>query len=605
MMISSPAPGRRCFFVAFMILGLPVAAAEGKPTTLVAYDYEYAHQPSPTKCAPSTPKSSPAWARSSRCLLMRRTFVGCSSKLTRAGSPGRLLYRLGRTKGGSEIARGALPADDVLPLYELLYGGDFPAQKVAPGEKLCLTLRAERGQVPEDYYLVVRPAARTGLSCGGPRGTDRSAGPEGDSRSPITCGPRWGRGIGRGRKRFAFVREITAPPYRHAKRLRDPDRRPRPDETAIDRSWTIVGPPRGNRLIDTAIEDLQTYFDRCLAVHLAISREKLSPETLQRERVIVVGEAAALPPQLAAGLKPPESYRMKVEPQRVVLCGADDRGAMRAVYYLEDLMGFAAGPYLKQGEVKRACLFSPRITHAIAPNCTFVNDLSQPNIYNDGLLWRISHQGFNAIFLYGNLEEVTFDSRVFPELNDVREPRQFGGDEIFPEVHDARAPLRRLRRLAELADRAARFGIDVYLYYATNYHHPVPKWFYEKHPDCQGCGWGGSMCTSSPKVQQYLAETTRNLFRAVPRLKGLVMIFDSEGFFNDAVCDDRSRCPRCRNRQPEDIAAELITIIDKAMKACRPDAELIALVVLHQAAALGDPHHPETAERRHLSSRVQ
>ena len=133
-----------------------------------------------------------------------------------------------------------------------------------------------------------------------------------------------------------------------------------------------------------------------------------------------------------------------------------------------------------------------------------------------------------------------------------------------------------MRRLGELVDRAARFGIDVYLYYATNYHHPMPKWFYEKYPDCQGCGWGGSMCTSSPKVQQYLAETTQNLFRAVPRLKGLVMIFDSEGFFNDAVCYDRSRCPRCRDRQPEDITAELITIIDKAMKGCRPDAELIA-----------------------------
>ena len=92
-----------------------------------------------------------------------------------------------------------------------------------------------------------------------------------------------------------------------------------------------------------------------------------------------------------------------------------------------------------------------------------------------------------------------------------------------------------LARLRELVDRAARFGIDVYLYYATNYHHPVPQWFYEKHPDCKGCAWDGSMCTSSPKVQEYLAETTRNLFTAVPRLKGLVMIFDSEGFYNCAV----------------------------------------------------------------------
>jgi hypothetical protein len=559
-----------------VVLAWPWTAAEAKTTTLVAFDYEHDGRGVPYQMCPV---DGDRFAGLGRIITMpprAQDVCGVRFKVTRVGSPGRLLYRLGRTKGGSEIASGAIAADDVVPLYELLYGGDFPAQKVVPGQKLYLTLRAERGKYPDDYYLVYGPRPGQGAPADA-QGEPIS--PPGQKGVSLSYQLRTSVGSGdspRGEERFAFVREITAPPYAHARRLRDPDRKPRPGETAIDRSWTIVGPPRGNRVIDTAIEDIETYFDRCLAVHLAVSRERLSPETLQRERVIVVGEATSLPPQLAAGLKPSESYRVKVEPRRVVLCGADDRGAMRAVYYLEDVLGFAAGPYLKQGDVKRNCLFSPRITHAIAPNCTFVNDLSQPNIYSDGLLWHISHQGFNAIFLYGNLEEVTYDSRVFPELNDVSEPRQFGSDEIFPEVHDARAPLRRLQRLRELVDRAARFGIDVYLYYATNYHHPVPKWFYEKYPDCQGCGWGGSMCTSSPKVQQYLAETTRNLFRAVPRLKGLVVIFDSEGFFNDAVCYDRSRCPRCRNRQPEDIAAELITIIDKAMKACRPDAELIA-----------------------------
>ena len=82
---------------------------------------------------------------------------GVRFKVTRVGSPGQLLYRLGRTKGGSEIASGAIAADDVVPLYELLYGGDFPAQKVLPGQKLYLTLLAQRGKYPEDYYLVYGP----------------------------------------------------------------------------------------------------------------------------------------------------------------------------------------------------------------------------------------------------------------------------------------------------------------------------------------------------------------------------------------------------------------------------------------------------------------
>ena len=37
-----------------------------------------------------------------------------------------------------------------------------------------------------------------------------------------------------------------------------------------------------------------------------------------------------------------------------------------------------------------------------------------------------------------------------------------------------------------------------------------------------------------------------------------------------------NRCPRCRHREPEDIAAEFLNLINGAMKECREDAELIA-----------------------------
>jgi hypothetical protein len=218
-----------------MILGLPLAAAEGKPTTLVAYDYEYG---APTVPHQMCPVDSEKFAGVGQIITLppdAQDVCGVQFKLTRAGSPGRLLYRLGRTKGGSEIARGALPADDVLPLYELLYGGDFPAQKVAPGEKLCLTLRAERGKYPEDYYLAYGPRPGRGFPA---EAQGEPIAPPGQKGFPLSYHLWTSLGPGdrpRGEERFAFVREITAPPYRHAKRLRDPDRRPRPDETAIDR----------------------------------------------------------------------------------------------------------------------------------------------------------------------------------------------------------------------------------------------------------------------------------------------------------------------------------------------------------------------------------
>ena len=124
---------------------------------------------------------------------------GVRFKVTRVGSPGQLLYRLGRTKGGSEIASGAIAADDVVPLYELLYGGDFPAQKVLPGQKLYLTLLAQRGKYPEDYYLVYGPRPGRGARPTRKASLFLRQGRR-DSRFRITCGRRWDRVIRPGAK---------------------------------------------------------------------------------------------------------------------------------------------------------------------------------------------------------------------------------------------------------------------------------------------------------------------------------------------------------------------------------------------------------------------
>ena len=85
-----------------------------------------------------------------------------------------------------------------------------------------------------------------------------------------------------------------------------------------------------------------------------------------------------------------EPRQNAAEPERIVLCGADDRGAMRAVYYLEDKMGLALAPCVEQGDVLRTCLYTPRITQRVGPYNSFLTELSQPTIYTDGFLWRIS-----------------------------------------------------------------------------------------------------------------------------------------------------------------------------------------------------------------------
>jgi hypothetical protein len=501
-----------------------------------------------------------------------QTLYGIELKVSKTGEPGDLLYSLGTSRNGGEIATGSISAANVIGLYDLFYRDDFEdAVRVSRVGRLYLTLKAESGNYPEDYYLVYGPREGQG------KPTNAEGAffmPDGNPSFPVSYRLMTSSASPQGEDRMQFIREITAPPYSDAESLVDSQRRLQAGEVEVKSDWRIVGPPVGRIVIDTAIDDLKTFFERRMGLHLQVLRHDFSvPLPGAIGKAIIIGDSVSQP-CLGEGARS-ESYRVKAASDRIVLCGADDRGVMRAVYYLEDVMSLAGGAFLKQGETTRSALYSPRLTTRVAPGNTFLTELSQPNIYTDGFLWKLSHQGFNAIYLYGNVEELTQGSTVFPELNDIRIPRRFGS-EVFPEVLDARATERRYERLRDLVNRSRKYGLDVYLYYATNYHHPVPESLYQQYPDARGLSWGNSMCTSNRRVQSYLAETTRHVFQVVPGLKGLVAIFDSEGFFSCAVGGNREKCPRCRDRQPEDIVAEYLNIINRSMKEVRPDGELIA-----------------------------
>ncbi|NUQ62484.1 MAG: hypothetical protein HUU20_08345 [Pirellulales bacterium] len=542
--------------------------ASGEPTVLVQYDYEHYAQaavratwsPSQYLALPyrTATLDSGDHAGVGQIIALpegAKDVCGVRFKLSKSGSPGPVRWTLGRTRGGEEIAAGTVSPDEVIALFELFYGGDFPPSKVEPRETLFLTLRAESGRYPDDYYIVYGPAPEQGKPADA---KSEGLSPPGQEPFPLSYKLITSAGTGESddeEERFRFVYDMTRAPYSRAKLLRDPDRRAQPAETEVDASWTLIAPADADAVVGQAAWDLATFLERVMGVRLAVEHCAIGPDVLKRSKVILLGGRQSLP-ELGAMLAKPESYRVLVEPQRIVLVGADARGTMRAVYYLEDVMSFALGPMVRQGDLTRNCLFSPRLTQTVAPSHVSLTQFSHPHNYTDGLLWHISHQGFNAIWFFANLEQLTGHSKVFPELND---------DEGVEG---------RYRRLRELTQRAARYGIDVYLYYATNYHHPVPDSFYEKHPDCRGVGWGNAMCTSRPEVQRYFDETTRNLFRAAPFLKGLVIIFDSEGFFSCAAGKDA--CPRCRSRAREDIVAEYLHTIHNAMKDTRPDSELIA-----------------------------
>ena len=183
-------------------------------------------------------------------------------------------------------------------------------------------------------------------------------------------------------------------------------------------------------------------------------------------RAIVLGTEA---------LPVPRSYRLQVGADRVLVGGCGERGAAQACYYLEDLMNLREAPFLRQGGETREPVFSPRMVHSGW-------GIDQ---FPDAHLSVIAHAGFDAVLVFVKGANRTTVGHL--DIND-------------------------------LITRAARFGLDVYLYsYLLS----------EMHPDDDG-------------AEAYYDSTYGALMRAHPGARGIVFVGES--------CEFPSRDPHTTGR---------------------------------------------------------
>ncbi len=173
---------------------------------------------------------------------------------------------------------------------------------------------------------------------------------------------------------------------------------------------------------------------------------------------------------------------------------------------------------------------------------TLANDAQES--YPESLLAEYAKNGVNAIWFQGLLRQLV------PNPWDDRE-------------EDAALRPERLESLRRLVNRAAKYGIGVYLY--INEPRPEPESFFEKFPHLRGAKWGvfQCMCTSLPEVQQYLENAMEYLFREVPGLAGYFDISYSENFTNCSCRgpEYQATCPRCASVP----AQEMVAIVNNAM----------------------------------------
>ncbi len=181
--------------------------------------------------------------------------------------------------------------------------------------------------------------------------------------------------------------------------------------------------------------------------------------------------------------------------------------------------------------------------------------------FPDKLLEEYAKYGVNGVWMQGVLYQLV----PYPFA-----PEMSAGWEI------------RQKNLKKLVDRAAKYGIGIYLYFNE------PRWMplsvYEKFPQLKGRTVDDQemacLCTSTPEVKEYLENGAYQLFSNVEGLAGFFTITRSENPTNcySHTNEDNCSCPRCSQRTVPEVLAEVNNLLYRGAKRGNPNARGIAWV---------------------------
>jgi hypothetical protein len=246
----------------------------------------------------------------------------------------------------------------------------------------------------------------------------------------------------------------------HRSDRRDPDRQPQPGETVVAEGWRLVIPPEASAYLVTLAQDLQDYFFSSMGVSTMLVREAANAVAPEPGTIVLTTKSEAS--ALGAGLTKPRSYRLLVHPEAIVICGCDERGTGQGCYYLEDLLNLREAPFIAPRDETRAPIFAPRMIHS----GWGIDQFPDPQLN------AIAHAGMDTLLLFAKGPDQT--TIGYLDFN-------------------------------ELITRAARFGLDVYIYsYLLSEMHPA-----------------------APGAKEYYESTYGALMRSCPGAKGIVFVGES------------------------------------------------------------------------------
>jgi hypothetical protein len=522
---------------------------------------------------------------------------GVRVKLSKYGEPGPLFYSLSRGTGRAELAHGIIQAGEVLPVFELLVGGDFPPVPVQAGEVLDLNLWVTQGRQPLDAYRVYGPNTRQELVDEGncrvphwwhqyaerlddvnaplPVGYAGAAYPDdaGSSRTRLDGCRTWSisfnlltdldlEPVEKIEQQFEFAARLLAPPFAEWVNHRDETRVPGAGEVMLDPQWSIQNQAGNSAIVKHAVEETCAFLGRVMGTPVIMSPEA---DALNQEyswgdrRKIITFDLLPFSsplPEPSNLVEDPETFRVEISPERLRVQAPHARGLLRAVYWLEDRMLVERAPVLPTGSFLVRPNYSLRMVPGIYPAPSYFL-LREAQVWTPGYVWRLSRAGYNAVYFQASLEDFVEHSEIFPELNDPE----------APEV------IERLRRCVELG---AEYGVDFYWDIKTGYERKFPESVYQRIPAIRAFEkFGNFPCTGQPIVLDFLKETIGHVFTAVEKLKGAIVVYDTEGFYSCITHNSKDKCPYCRNFPVEALSTRLFEVIHDAVRVRHPDRELI------------------------------
>jgi hypothetical protein len=221
---------------------------------------------------------------------------------------------------------------------------------------------------------------------------------------------------------------------------RNPSGRAEAEEMAIpDQGWKLVSASGNSMILDNAVNDFKDYLIKSQNVNVTMEQKDSLHEWQSLNHTIIAGTRDQLP-GCGLTLKAAKDYEINVDPDKIIVCGYDERGTMYGLYNLEARMNLREGPYLKKNlNTVRHSLYDTRIV------LSWMGWMDWP----DNLLSHLAHDGYDAVF-----------ASVYANPNGDRTTAE-SSTEFYARL------LFRVRqqdpgKIRDLVQRAARFGIKVY-----------------------------------------------------------------------------------------------------------------------------------------------